>query len=33
MEEAVFVGLGTVINVAAILLGSTLGIFAGAKFK
>jgi len=33
MEEAVFVGLGTVINVAAILIGSTLGIFAGAKFK
>jgi len=28
-----FVGLGTVINVAAILIGSGLGIFAGAKFK
>jgi len=33
MGDAVFVGLGTVINVAAILIGSTLGIFAGAKFK
>jgi uncharacterized membrane protein YqgA involved in biofilm formation len=28
-----FVGLGTVINVFAILAGSTLGIFAGARFK
>jgi len=29
----VFVGLGTIINVFAILIGSSLGIFAGAKFK
>ncbi|MSZ66481.1 MAG: DUF554 family protein, partial [Actinobacteria bacterium] len=28
-----FVGLGTVINVLAILLGSALGIYAGAKFR
>ena len=28
-----FIGLGTVINVSAIILGSTLGIFFGAKFK
>ncbi|CAB4536113.1 MAG: DUF554 family protein [Actinobacteria bacterium] len=28
-----FVGLGTVINVLAIVIGSALGIFAGAKFK
>ncbi|CAB4729487.1 unannotated protein [freshwater metagenome] len=28
-----FPGLGTVINVLAIILGSSLGIFAGAKFK
>jgi uncharacterized membrane protein YqgA involved in biofilm formation len=28
-----FTGLGTVINVFAIILGSSLGIFAGAKFK
>ena len=28
-----FVGLGTVINIFAILLGSALGIFVGAKFR
>ena len=28
-----FVGLGTIINIAAILVGSTLGIFVGAKFR
>jgi len=28
-----FVGLGTIINIVAIVFGSTLGIFAGAKFK
>lgn len=26
------IGLGTLVNIAAILLGSTLGVFAGAKF-
>ena len=28
-----FVGLGTVINIVAILIGSGLGIFVGAKFR
>ena len=28
-----FVGLGTVINIVAILVGSALGIFVGAKFR
>jgi len=28
-----FVGLGTIINIAAILIGSALGIFVGAKFR
>jgi uncharacterized membrane protein YqgA involved in biofilm formation len=30
---AMFVGLGTIINIVAILLGSALGIFVGAKFR
>ena len=28
-----FAGLGTVINIGAILIGSALGIFVGAKFR
>ncbi|MDA0260169.1 MAG: DUF554 domain-containing protein [Actinobacteria bacterium] len=28
-----FVGLGTVVNIGAILIGSALGIFVGAKFR